>query len=195
MRRYTRYGFLLARRAGVRAKREEGSALLEFGLALVFVLIPMLIGIIYGGIMFYDNVVLANAVAVGARTLATSEGDITVCADAESALTSAAYGLKTSQISIAAPTFTTAGGSAGLSSCTQTTGKNQAGTTCTVAAPCQIIYGGEFATVTATYPCSMYFPNLGINLCPVQGVGTKSPSPTCTKSAYCITSTATVRIE
>jgi Flp pilus assembly protein TadG len=167
---------------------EKGQTLYAFSVALP-ILATMLVGIIYGGITAYDSVVLANAVATGARALGNGQGDVTVCADANTALTNAAYGLKGSQITIATPTFATASGSAGSSSCDVTSGTNQAGTTCTAGAPCQILVTGEFATVSATYPCSLSFPKLGINLCPVTGGTGACPS------AYCITSTATVRIE
>ena len=181
------------RRTSAGAGREEASAMVEFGM-VVPVLSMFLVGIIYGGIMFYDDVVLANAVAVGARSAGTSRGDATVCTDAETALTNAAYGLQSSELTISGPTFTTASGAAGTSSCDVTTGSVN-GVNCTAIAPCQSLNQGEFATFSATYPCSMYFPKLGINLCPVQGVGSKNPSATCTKSAYCITSTATALIE
>jgi Flp pilus assembly protein TadG len=170
-----------------RFRSEKGQTLYEFALALPM-LAMMLIGITYGGITFYDSVVLASAVATGARALASGQGDVTVCTDANTALTNAAYGLRASQITIGTPTFTTASGSAGTSSCNVTSGTYQ-GTTCTAGAPCQILMTGEFATVSADYPCGMYFPKLGINLCPVTGGTAACPS------AYCVTSTATVRIE
>jgi Flp pilus assembly protein TadG len=166
---------------------EKGQTLNEFAM-VVPLLSVLLVGITYGGIMFYDSVVLANAVATGARALGNGQGDVTVCTDANTALTNAAYSLKASQITIATPTFTTASGSAGNSSCDVTSGTYQ-GTTCTAGAPCQILITGEFATISADYPCGMYFPKLGINLCPVTGGTAACPS------AYCVTSTATVRIE
>jgi Flp pilus assembly protein TadG len=170
-----------------RFRNEKGQTLYAFSIALP-ILAMMLIGITYGGITSYDSVVLANAVATGARALSNGQGDVTVCTDANTALTNAAYGLKASQITIGTPAFTTASGSAGSSSCDVTSGTYQ-GTTCTAGAPCQVLVTGEFATISATYPCGMYFPKLGINLCPVTGGTTACPS------AYCVTSTATVRIE
>jgi hypothetical protein len=161
------------------------------------VLFMFLVGIIYGGMMAYDNLVLANAVAVGARTVAAGQGDPSVCTDFQTALDNTAYGLNTSQVYVETPpTFATVTGSAASSSCSVTSGTSPTGTTCTATAPCQILIPGELATVTATYPCSAYFPNLGFNLCPVQGTVQKpSPNPNCPYSAYCISSTATVRIE
>jgi len=191
MKRSTWYGYQMplrkGRRTTARFRCEKGQTLYEFALVLPL-LSMMLVGIIYGGITFYDDIVLANAVATGARALANGQGDVTVCTDANTALSNAAYGLTTSQVTIATPTFTTASGSAGNSSCDVTSGTYQ-GTTCSAGAPCQVLVTGEFATISATYPCGMYFPKLGIKLCPVTGGTTACPS------AYCVTSTATVRIE
>jgi Flp pilus assembly protein TadG len=188
-------------RARFRARREEGSTLYEFAM-VGLLLSTMLIGIIYGGIMAYDRVVLTNAVAIGARTLAAGQGDPTVCTDFQTALTSAAYGLNTSQISIVTPPeFTaTSGSGAGLSSCDVTTGTGPTGTACTVAAPCQLLTVGELASVAASYPCNMYFPHLGINLCSIaQGKTTVTNSGgsitvNCPYT-YCVYSVATARIE
>jgi Flp pilus assembly protein TadG len=166
---------------------EKGQTILAFSVALP-ILAVMLIGIIFGGITFYDDVMLANAVVVGATALGNGQGDVTVCTDANTALTNAAYGLTASQITIATPTFTTASGAAGNSSCDVTSGTYQ-GTSCSAGSPCQVLVTGEFATISADYPCSLSFPKLGINLCPVTGGTGACPS------AYCITSKATVRIE
>jgi len=191
MNRSTRYGYRLPLRKGrsamARMRNEKGQTLNEFAMVLPLLSV-LLVGITYGGITFYDSVVLANAVATGARALGNGQGNVTVCTDANTALTSAAYGLTASQVTIATPTFTTASGSAGNSSCSVTSGTYQ-GTTCSAGAPCQVLVTGEFAKISATYPCGMYFPKLGINLCPVTGGTTACPS------AYCVTSTATVRIE
>jgi len=176
-------------------KGEEGSTLFEFAM-VALLLSTFLVGIIYGGTMAYDRAVLANAVAVGARTLAAGQGDPTVCTDAQTALKGAVYGLSTSLLYIETPpTFTAAGGGAGSSSCSVTTGTGPGGTSCSSTSPCQILVGGEFATISATYPCNMYFPRLGINLCPMQGTSGTTTNPNCPNSAYCIISTATVRIE
>ena len=57
-------------RTGARPGGEEGAALYELAMVTPF-LSMLLLGIIWGGITFYDYVVLADAVAAGARTLAT----------------------------------------------------------------------------------------------------------------------------
>jgi len=98
----------------------------------------LLVGIIKGGILFYDYVVLADAVAVGARTLAINRGsgNGNPCTLAETALKNAAYNLNQSLITIQPEQFT------GSSTCTAL-GQNDA------------------ATVSATYPCDMTIPFLG----------------------------------
>ena len=148
-------------RASFRARREEGSTLYEFAI-VALVLSTFLVGIIYGGIMAYDRVVLTNAVATGVRTLATELGDSTACTDASNAITSAAYGLKTSQLTIVSPPvfMSSTGAGAGTSTCTN-------------------LNGGEYAVMWASYPCNMNFPSLGINLCP-SAPTTYPPGPTCT---------------
>ena len=137
-----------------------------FEFAMVLPLLSMLlVGIIYGGITFYDYVTLADAVAVGARTIATNRGagtgPPTACSMGETALDNAATNLKSGSISISTETFTGPGGSA-----------------------CSALVAGDYVTVTATYPCSMTVPFANINLCPVQNAG-----------GSFISSTTSVRIE
>lgn len=171
-------------RASFRARREEGSTLYEFAMvALLFS--TLLIGIIYGGIMAYDRVVLTNAVASGARTLATELGDATACTDATNAVTAAAYGLNTSQLTIvpqsSIPFLSSTGSGLGSSTCSSLTGR-------------------EYAVMWASYPCSMYFPTLGINLCSLSQGNTQityPPGPTCTSTQHgqsgCVT-TVTITV-
>jgi Flp pilus assembly protein TadG len=167
----------------VRARRilhlrgEKGSSLFELALILP-VLSMLLVGIIMGGVTFYDYVTLAEAVAVGARSLATNAGTSTPCTTAETTLTNAATDLKTSAItiSISFPSTNTH-----TDSCTGT------------------IYGGDSAMVNATYPCNMTVPFTGINLCPVSGpISTTNSSGATTMSCpytSCISSTTTVHLE
>jgi len=153
--------------ARIRAFREEGSSLNEF--AMVLPLLGMVLtGIIWGGITFYDYVTLADAVAVGARTLATSRGTTDPCTLANTALTNAATNLRTAQITIAAESFQGSGGSS-----------------------CTALQPGDAGTVSATYPCNMTIPFAGINLCPIKG----GSGTSCPDSAYCIQASATARIE
>ena len=167
------------------------------------VLGTFLIGIIYGGIMAYDRSVLANAVAISARSAGAGRGDSTACTDSQTALTSAAYGLNSSQITIVSPPeFTAASGSgAGTSSCNVTTGTNPyTGAACSTTTPCQILTMGELATVAASYPCSMYFPRLKINLCSIAQGNTQVTNSGGTITVNCpytncIYSVATARIE
>jgi len=127
------------RRTSVRAGREEGSALFEF--AMVLPLLAMLVvGIIKAGILFYDYVTLADAVAVGARTLATSRGVTAACTAAETAVTNAATNLITSKIT-STISFRSTG--TNTDSCTGS------------------LYSGDEADVQATYPCDLTIPFLG----------------------------------
>jgi Flp pilus assembly protein TadG len=103
----------------------------------------LLVGIIKGGILFYDYVVLADAVAAGARTLATSRSKGNACTLAETALKNAAYNLNQSLITIQPETFTGGGGS-----------------TCTA------LQQNDAVTMAATYPCDMTIPFLGSNFWP-----------------------------
>jgi len=158
----------MRQRTNIRVGSEKGQALYEFA-----VVVPMLsiflIGIIYGGIAFYDYVTLANAVAAGARVMAVSGGaglgPPTGCNLGETALKNAAGSLNPSNITIVPETF-------GVSSCTQ-------------------LQEGDWATMSATYPCNLAIPFTGINLCPVQGSSTSTTCP----FPYCIRSSTTVRIE
>jgi len=139
------------------------------------VLSIMLLSIIYGGITFFNYVELANAVAVGARTLGTTGAaqGTNACATANTALTTAAGNLNASQITIAPETFAM-------------------GYTCT-SAP----VAGDAATISATYPCNLPIPFTSINLCPMTG-GSSSPKQggvTLCPSAYCIVATTTVYVE
>jgi len=161
--------------------RYTGSALSEFAVVLP-VLSMLLVGIIYGGITFYDYVVLANAVADGATTLAVSRGNNTVqgdsspCTAAQLMVRSSAHSLKQANITIAPITFTGPGGS---SCATTTSGKTTGG-----------IVAGDMATISATYPCNLAIPFSGINLCPLKG------SAACGAGvASCIGALTTIRIE
>jgi Flp pilus assembly protein TadG len=134
----------------------------------------MLVSIIFGGIMFYNYVELANAVAVGARQLAANGANegTNACSTANTALLNSAGNLNTSLITIAPETFAS-------------------GNKCTTAP-----VSGDAATVTATYPCNLPIPFTGINLCPVQGTnpGTGTTNPNC-PTLYCMSATTTVSIE
>ena len=103
----------------------------------------LLVGIIKGGILFYDYVTLADAVAVGARTVATSRGVSSACTNAESALTNAATNLVTSNITI----------TISFSSVNDTCSGSLTWTS------------GDQANVQATYPCNLAIPFVG-NLWP-----------------------------
>jgi len=126
----------------------------------------LLVAIIFGGITFFNYVELADAVAVGARTLANgrSEGN-NACNLANTAITNSNGNLTASLITILPETFVNG------SSCSGT------------------LLLGDAATVSATYPCNLPIPFTKINLCPMTGGVTNCPT------AYCITATTTVYIE
>jgi Flp pilus assembly protein TadG len=123
------------------------------------VLAAVLIGILYGGMTFYDYVTLESAVAAGARTLATSRLLPTgtspsedPCQAAKNMISSVASNLKntiTVHITFVPTTDT----------CTTTkNGKEIAGFSM-----------GDTVIVTATYPCNLTVPIIGIttvDVCP-----------------------------
>jgi hypothetical protein len=188
----------------VRTGRQEGSSLLEFGF-IVPVLSTLLIGIVYGGMMAYDRVVLTNAVANGVRTLAAESGDASACSDATAAIDATAYGLNTSATVLE---IVPQASIAFVSISNPSTGPQLA---LDPNASCSNLVGGDYAVMWASYPCSMNFPRLGINLCslsvdstpitysPCQaGSGVTCPSPisvtvTC-PSPPCIYSIQSARI-
>ena len=147
---------------------EEGDALFEFAMVLPL-LSMLLVGVIYGGITFYDYVTLADAVAVGARTIATNRGagagPPTACTLGETALTNAATNLKSAQITI-------------------DSGAGTEGFTGPGGSTCGALVAGDYVTMTATYPCSMTIPFAKVNLCPVQNA-----------NGSFISSTTSLRIE
>jgi len=145
MKRSTRHAFRSFVRKGLRAsviaRGESGSSLFEFAMVLPLLLM-LLIGIIKGGILFYDYVVLADAVASGARTLATNRASASPCTLALNQLTNAAYNLNAANI-----TASISFGAGNQSSCGDT----------------QSLKEGDAATVMATYPCDMTIPFMGTN--------------------------------
>ena len=171
-------------RGSVGARSEEGQSLYELAWAMPL-LAMLMIGIIFGGITFYDYIELAEGVAAGARTLATNRQALaggtsgqTACVLEEAALKAAAANL-TKPINIT-ETFSAPKGS------TTPTSTN-------------LQQAGDTATVNATYPCNLPIPYTSINLCPV-AKGTiyaadgKTPIGSCLYT-YCISSTITVSIE
>ena len=169
----------------IRATREDGQSLYELAFALP-VLSLLLVGIIYGGITFYDYVELEEAVAVGARTLAVNSGagtgPPTACTLEENALWGAAGNLNYHLITI-------------------TESFNPTAMTCTTLTPSSASPGTttlQTATVNATYPCALYFPKLNLSLCPMKGGTITNSSKTVISScpyAYCISATVSVTIE
>jgi len=105
------------------------------------VLAMLLVGIIKAGILFYDYETLADAVAVGARTMATSRGVASACTATETAVTNAAANLVAANITVTISFPVT---NAHTDSCSPVT-----------------LYSGDDAEVRATYPCDLTIPFLG----------------------------------
>ena len=181
------------RRTFVGARREDGSSLFEFAMVLP-VLSMLLIGIIFGGITFYDYTILANAVADGAAALAqarASQASSAPCTAAIQMVKTSTYTLNQSLVNVATPTFTAGQNATVASGCTLTSGTNPLnGNACTVAAPCQALVQGNMGTISATYPCNLTIPFSGLNLCPSKGAAACG-----TGVASCISAQTTIRIE
>jgi len=182
------------RRIWVLARGEGGLAeLYEFAM-VVPVLSMLLIGIIFGGITFYDYAILANAVADGAAALAQGRANQTSqapCAAAIQMVKTSTYTLNQSLVSVATPTFTAGQNSTEASGCALTSGTNPLnGNPCTAAAPCQQLWQGNMGTISATYPCNLTIPFSGLNLCPTKGAAACG-----TGVASCISAQTTIRIE
>jgi len=158
----------------LRAGSEEGAAMAELIWMLPF-LSMLLVGIIFGGITFYNYVELANAVNAGARELGENgriQGTYAAaCTLVNTAVQTAAGNLNTNNILPNPVQISFYSGS----TCSATT------------TPLQ----GDAGTVTATYPCDLPIPFTKVNLCPMQGGSTDT---SCT-TAYCISATTTVYIE
>ena len=165
-----------ARRRFIRTGREEGSTLFEFALILPL-LSMLLVGIILGGVTFYDYVTLAEAVAVGGGPWPPMPAFQALARRRQPRSRTRATSLKTSAVtvSISFPSTNTHSDS------------------------CTTIYGGDSAMVNATYPCNMTIPFTKVNLCPVSGPSsTKNSAGVTTMSCpytSCISSTTTVVIE
>jgi Flp pilus assembly protein TadG len=132
------FAFRLLQPSSRNLRGDRGSALFELALSLPILAI-LLVGIIKSGILFYDYITLADAVAVGARTLATSRGVSTACTSAETAVTNAATDLVASKIT---PTVSFPSSNTHSDSCTT-------------------LYPGDAVEVQATYPCDLTIPFLG----------------------------------
>ncbi len=172
-------------RTSARPGGDEGSALYEFALVTPF-LAMLLLGIVWGGITFYDYVVLADSVAAGARTLATGSADVAIvatnqnaCQLAQATVQSAAHYLNPSNLTVPLPTVTGPGNSTCASLVTNDTG-----------------------IVWATYSCNLPIPFTSMNLCPLaQGAEIDANLTTGSLKlgtcpyTHCITAVTTVLLE
>ena len=172
-------------RTSARYGGEEGAALYELAMVTP-VLSMLLVGIIWGGITFYDYVVLADAVAAGARTLATgqqfgasSSTNQNACQLAQSTIQSATHFLNQSNLTIETPAFAGPGGST-----------------------CDLLVTNDTAIAWSVYACNLPIPFTSMNLCPLaQGAAintnlTTGPVTlgTCPYT-HCISAVTTVLIE
>jgi len=152
--------------------------LYEFALALP-VLGMLLVGIIFGGMTFFNYVELANAVEAGGRALANGRGQGTsACSLATGAITNSAGNLNASQVVTGTVQF------AGTSSCDST------------------LQLGDAGYVSAVYPCNLPIPFTNINLCPMASGGSLTMTYSDTQYtlvscpySHCISATTTVYIE
>lgn len=121
----------------------RGVTAIEFAIVAP-VLLAMVFGILQFGIAMNHQMVLTNAAAKGAMTLALSRGTATPYATTTTAITSAAPSLTAGQITITVKVN---------------------GTACTTDAGCStILVSGHPALVKATYPCDLTV--MGVNYAP-----------------------------
>jgi Flp pilus assembly protein TadG len=133
-------------RAWLRARNEEGQALLEFAY-VVPLLLALVLGIIMFGAALNNYLVLTDATAVGARVLSISRGQTTdPCAATATAVGAAAPNLKTANLKFSFVLNGTA----------------YSGATCSGAQT--NLVEAQTAQVTVTYPCNLKF--LGFNPAP-----------------------------
>jgi Flp pilus assembly protein TadG len=120
----------------------EGSALVEMGIALPVILVLMT-GIFSFSIALYQKLQLAESVSNAGRMIAVDRGDSDPCQTATSAIYAAAPGLSKSNISV---TYVLGGVNygAGVTSCPGSSGAANANMT-----------AGGSAQIIATYPCSL----------------------------------------
>jgi Flp pilus assembly protein TadG len=118
----------------------KGVTAIEFAL-LAPVFLTMLFGTLKFGIAMNDYMVLTNAAAKGAMTLALSRGTTTPYTSTTTAVTAAAPGLTVGSITITVKVN---------------------GTACTTDTGCStILVAGQPASVRATYPCDLTV--MGVN--------------------------------
>jgi hypothetical protein len=172
-------------RIGARPGGEEGAALSELTVVTPF-LSMLLLGIIWGGITFCDYVVLADAVAAGARTLAanreagaSSSTNQNACQLAQGAIQSATQKLNQSNLTIPTPALTGPGGST-----------------------CDSLIVNDTGIMWAAYACNLPIPFTSMNLCPLaQGGAINANLTTGTLQVgtcpytHCISAVTTVLIE
>lgn len=143
---------LRAHRAFLQLRREEGQTLIEFGLALPFMLLIAL-GIFFFGLAMNNYMTLNDAVSVGTRVLTTSRGlqSWDPCAQAGTAIMNAAPNLTASNIKLSFSIVDNSGNSLYSSSSPVAPGA----ATCSSVESSLVEYG--YGQIQATYPCTLSF--------------------------------------
>jgi len=144
--------FLFRRLRTIAGSENEGSALVEMGIALPMVLLLMT-GIFSFSIALYQKLQLAESVSNAGRILAVDRGDSDPCQTATSAIYAAAPGLNKSNISL---TYVLGGVNYGanVTSCPGSSGAANANMT-----------AGGAAQIIATYPCSLQVYGVNYGSC------------------------------
>ena len=137
---------------GLLKREDEGGALVEMAVTLPIVMVIMT-GVFSFSIALYQKLQLAEAVSVGGRQIAVARGQTDPCTTTTNAIYAAAPGLTSASIKLTYVlngTATTAGTSngAGVTACS--------GTTLTT---------GDYAQITATYPCSLSVYGMNFTTC------------------------------
>ena len=127
---------------GLLKREDEGGALVEMAVTLPIVMVIMT-GVFSFSIALYQKLQLAEAVSVGGRQIAVARGQTDPCTQATNSIYAAAPGLTSASIKLTYVlngTSSTAGTSmgAGTTACSGTT-----------------LTPGDYAQITATYPCSL----------------------------------------
>jgi Flp pilus assembly protein TadG len=131
---------------------DTGSALVEMALVMP-IMLCMITGIFSISTALYQKLQLAEALSSGGRVLAADRGATDPCADAVTAIDSAAPGLGTTSIGL---TIKINGNSYG----TGTSTVSCAGSAGAGGANNPNMPAGAIATIQATYPCSLSIYNI-----------------------------------
>ncbi len=130
---------------------ERGSAIIEMA-AVTPLLLIMVLGIMQFGVAFNNNLMVTDAVRAGARALSTTRGGADPCTTAANKLRAAAVGLTLSNLSVTIRVNGTDYGPGAAGSVPSCSGAGVS------------MAGGDDATATGSYPCSLVV--FGMNFLP-----------------------------